>query len=180
VLSALSAAAGSYGASVAAGIKVLLVVLSFAVNAAVFTVGFRFATAREISIRQTLPGAIAGAAAWQVLQFFGTAYVGGVVKNASAVNSVFALVLGLIAWIYVEAFVVVLAAEFNAVRALHLYPRALLTPFTDDVDLTSADHAAYTDQAQAQRAKGFQDITVTFTPPDPEPVDEPARPPKDG
>ncbi|MDT4976690.1 MAG: hypothetical protein QOF95_817 [Pseudonocardiales bacterium] len=181
VLSALSAAAGSYGASVAAGIKVLLVVLSFAVNAAVFTVGFRFATAREISIRQTLPGAIAGAAAWQVLQFFGTAYVGGVVKNASAVNSVFALVLGLIAWIYVEAFVVVLAAEFNAVRALHLYPRALLTPFTDDVDLTSADHAAYTDQAQAQRAKGFQDITVTFTPPDPEPADEPARPPpKDG
>jgi membrane protein len=180
VLSALSAAAGSYGASVAAGIKVLLVVLSFAVNAAVFTVGFRFATAREISIRQTLPGAIAGAAAWQVLQFFGTAYVGGVVKNASAVNSVFALVLGLIAWIYVEAFVVVMAAEFNAVRALHLYPRALLTPFTDDVDLTSADHAAYTDQAQAQRAKGFQDITVTFTPPDPEPVDEPARPPKDG
>jgi YihY family inner membrane protein len=176
VLSALSAAAGSYGASVAAGIKVLLVVLSFAVNAAVFTVGFRFATAREISIRQTLPGAIAGAAAWQVLQFFGTAYVGGVVKNASAVNSVFALVLGLIAWIYVEAFVVVLAAEFNVVHAQRLYPRALLTPFTDEVELTSADHTAYTDQAQAQRAKGFQDITVTFSPQDPETPDDPHQP----
>lgn len=179
VLSALSAAAGSYGASVAGGVKIVLVALSFAVNAAVFTTGFRFATARDISLRQTLPGAIAGAATWQVLQFFGTAYVGSVVKNASAVNSVFALVLGLIAWIYVEAFVVVLAAEYNVVRALRLYPRALLTPFTDDVELTSADHAAYTAQAQAQRAKGFQDITVTFTPPGPASAAEPAQPPPD-
>ncbi|MDQ2749437.1 MAG: YihY/virulence factor BrkB family protein [Actinomycetota bacterium] len=176
VLSALSAAAGSYGTSVAGGLKVVLLVLSMAVNAAVFTAGFRFATARDISVRQTLPGAIAGAAAWQVLQIFGTAYVGGVVKNASAVNSVFALVLGLIAWIYVEAFVVVLAAEYNAVRAEHLYPRALLTPFTDDVDLTAADHAAYTHQAKAQRAKGFQDITVTFSPEDSDAADEPAPP----
>jgi len=166
VLSALGAAAGAWGASVGGGVKILLVGLSFAVNAAVFTVGFRLATAKDITIRQTLPGAIAAAAAWQALQIFGTAYVGQVVKNASAVNSVFALVLGLIAWIYLEASVVVLAAEYNAVRCQRLYPRALLTPFTDNVELTSADHAAYTDQAQAQRAKGFQDITVTFTPPD--------------
>jgi membrane protein len=172
VLSALGAAAGSYGASIGGGIKVLLLVLSFAVNAAVFTAGFRLATAKQVTIRQTLPGAITAAAAWQLLQFFGTAFVGEVVKNASAVNSVFALVLGLIAWIYLEAFVVVLAAEYNAVRALRLYPRALLTPFTDNVELTSADHAAYTDQARAQRAKGFQDITVTFTPPDAEPPEE--------
>lgn len=176
VLSGLSAAAGSYGASVGGGIKILLVVLSFAVNAAVFTAGFRLATATSITIRQTLPGAVTAAAAWQVLQFSGTAFVGEVVKNASAVNSVFALVLGLIAWIYLEAFVVVLAAEYNAVRALHLYPRALLTPFTDNVQLTAADHVAYTDQARAQRAKGFQDITVTFTPTDPEPPEEPVHP----
>jgi membrane protein len=76
-------------------------------------------------------------------------------------------------------FVVVFAAEFSVVRALHLYPRALLTPFTDDVDLTTADHAAYTDQAQAQRAKGFQDITVTFSPPDSDPPDG-AAPPRRG
>ncbi len=171
VLSALGAAAGAYGASVGGGIKIVLVLVSFAVNAAVFTLGFRVATAKDVSIAQTLPGAVAAAAAWQSLQFIGTAYVGQVVKHAQALNSVFALVLGLIAWIYLEAVVVVLAVEYNAVRALHLYPRALLTPFTDNVDLTSADHAAYTDQAQAQRAKGFQDIAVTFTPPDEESPD---------
>jgi membrane protein len=172
ILSALGAAAGAYGASVAGGIKIVLVLASFALNAAVFTVGFRLATAKGVTVRQTLPGAVAAAVAWQLLQFFGTAYVGRIVKNASAVNSVFALVLGLIAWVYLEAVVIVFAVEYNAVRALRLYPRALLTPFTDNVDLTPADHAAYTDQAQAQRAKGFQDITVTFTPPDADPQRE--------
>jgi len=164
LLSALGGAASAFGATVDIGIKVVLGVGAFAVNAAVFTLGFRIATAKDISWRQTLPGAVGAAVLWQVLQYFGTAYVGHVVKNASVANSVFALVLGLIAWIYLEAVIVVIAVEFNAVRALRLYPRALLTPFTDDVDLTHADEAAYTDQAKAQRAKGFQNISVRFTP----------------
>jgi membrane protein len=167
VLSALGSSASAFGASIGLGIKVVFLVASLAVNSAVFALAFRVATAKDVPTRQTLPGAIAAAVAWQVLQSFGTAYVGHVVKNASATNSVFALVLGLIAWIYLEAVVVVLAVEYNVVRALHLYPRALLTPFTDDVELTSADHAVYTDQARAQRAKGFEDISVTFTPPEP-------------
>ena len=56
----------------------------------------------------------------------------------------------------------VFCAELDAVRADHLYPRALLTPFADDVDLTAGDVRAYTGQAEAQRAKGFEDIDVTF------------------
>jgi len=43
-----------------------------------------------------------------------------------------------------------------------LYPRALLTPFTDNVELTRGDRKIYTGQAKAQRAKGFQRIDVTF------------------
>ena len=60
------------------------------------------------------------------------------------------------------ALVVVLAVEYNAVRAQNLFPRSLLTPFTDDVELTPADEAAYTEQAEAQRAKGFETIDVEF------------------
>jgi membrane protein len=163
ILSALGSSAGAFGANVGSGITVVLLAVSLTVNSAVFTLGFGVATARRIPLRQTLPGAIASAVAWQILQSFGTAYVGHVVKDATATNSVFALVLGLIAWIYLEALVVVLAVEYNAVKAMHLYPRALLTPFTDAVDLTSADRAAYTGQAHAQRQKGFEDIDVTFT-----------------
>ncbi|MCW2498175.1 YihY/virulence factor BrkB family protein [Jatrophihabitans sp.] len=166
VLSALSGSADAFGATVHAGLRILLVIASLLANIVVFTVAFRVATTKDISIRQTLPGASFAALSWQVLQLFGTAYVGHVVKNATVTNSVFALVLGLIGWIYLEAFVVVLAAEYNAVRALGLYPRSLLTPFTDDVVLTDADRAAYTSQARAQRSKGFEDISVSFNPPE--------------
>ena len=46
-------------------------------------------------------------------------------------------------------------------------PRALLTPFTDHVQLTSGDERAYTSAAKAQRNKGFQQIDVSFHPGDP-------------
>jgi len=48
------------------------------------------------------------------------------------------------------------------VRVDHLYPRALLTPLTDNVELTDADRRAYTDQAKAQRSKGFERVDVRF------------------
>ncbi len=88
------------------------------------------------------------------------------VNHATEVNGVFALVLGLIAWLYLESVIVVLAVEYNTVRSLGLYPRALMTPFTDDVDLTPADEASYTQQAEAARAKGFEEISVEFDRPD--------------
>jgi hypothetical protein len=103
---------------------------------------------------------------WQLLQTFGVAYVGRVIRNASATNSVFAVVLGLLAFLYLTAVATILCLEINAVRVDRLYPRALLTPFTDNVDLTTGDERAYTGQAQAQRAKGFEDIDVTFHPDD--------------
>jgi hypothetical protein len=52
--------------------------------------------------------------------------------------------------------------QINVVRAKRLWPRALLTPFTDDVDLTHGDRKAYADAAGAQRAKGFENVDVSF------------------
>jgi len=56
----------------------------------------------------------------------------------------------------------VIAMEVNSVLAYKLYPRSLLTIFTDDVHLTDGDERAYRLLAQAQRQKGFEVITVTF------------------
>jgi hypothetical protein len=53
--------------------------------------------------------------------------------------------------------------EVNVVLNRRLWPRALLTPFTDRVDLTDADKRAYTGYALAQRHKGFETVEVTFT-----------------
>jgi membrane protein len=163
VLSALGSAAESFGASsLGAGAKALLILISVLVNAGVFLVAFRIATARNLTWRQSAPGALSAAIAWQLLQVFGALLVGHVLKHATAVNGVFGLVLGLLAWLYVTSVAITLSVELNVVLAKRLWPRALLTPFTDDVDLTRGDRHSYADTAKAQRAKGFETVDVSF------------------
>ncbi len=161
-LSALSSSAEAFGAQIGNGLTALVTIGSVVLNAALFMLAFRVACARDVGWRDIAPGALLASLLWQTLQLLGTAYVGHVVKNASATNGVFALVLGLLAWMYLAAFLVVICIELNVVRARKLYPRALLTPFTDDVDLTRADERAYASQATAQRAKGFERVEVHF------------------
>ena len=138
---------------------------SLMINIWAYVFAFRIACAGRLSTHDVIPGAIAAAVIWQVLQSFGIAYVGHVVQRASATNGLFALVLGLVAFLYLSASAVVICIEVNVVRVGRLHPRALLTPFTDKVQLTSADRRAYTRQAKAQRGKGFQRVEVTFDEP---------------
>jgi len=162
VLSTIGAAdAGSFGGVV----RTLVLIASVLINAVIFTFAFRLATSRKVSVRDVLPGALLAAVLWQLLQTFGVTYVGHVMDTASATNGVFALVLGLLAFLYLASVVGVLCVEINVVRVDKLYPRALLTPFTDDVDLTAGDRRSYTGLAKAQRSKGFQEVEVTFDPP---------------
>jgi YihY family inner membrane protein len=162
VLSAVSVSTTAFGARVGAGLTVAATAAAIALNAAVVLLALRISTAHPVGLREGAPGAVLAAVAWQLLQSFGASYVGHVVKNASATNGVFALVLGLIAWLYLAAVALVICVEIDVVRVRHLYPRALLTPFTDDVDLTRADKRAYAGYATAQRAKGFETVEVAF------------------
>jgi YihY family inner membrane protein len=150
------------GSGIGIGVQILLTLAAILINAAVFILGFRLSTARPLTVRQVAPGAIAAAVAWQLLQTFGGFYIERVVAQAGSVNAVFALVLGLVAFLYLAAYVLVLCVEIDVVRVDRLYPRSLLTPFTDDVDLTRGDERVYTDAAQAQQAKGFQRVDVRF------------------
>jgi membrane protein len=162
VLSALSTSAQAYGANLGAGSRILTTVAAVVVNALLFIFAFRVLTAREISTRQVRAGAIAAAIIWQLLQVIGTYAVGHSLKGASATYGVFGLVLGLIAWIYLGAVTFVLCAEANVVRANKFWPRSLLTPFTDDVQLTAGDRRAYTSYPATEQHKGFQNVDVDF------------------
>lgn len=141
----------------------------------VFVVLFRHGTARAVRVLDVLPGAVLAALGWQALQVFGSFYVTRVVARSHDVNGVFAVVLGLIAFLYLAAVMIVVCMEIDAVRVDRLYPRALLTEFTDDVRLLSGDVAAYTRYPQMQRLKGFQTIDVAFHNPldDPDPLNGP-------
>jgi membrane protein len=162
VLSGVGNNIGSIASDLGSWLRIAATVLSIAINALFFGFVFRVSTARDVPWTVALPGAIGAAVCWQFLQSFGAAYVGEVVRRADATNGVFAIVLGLIAWIYLAAVSVLLCVQANVVYARRLYPRTLLTPFTDDVDLTDADQRAYVSYAKAQRTKGFESVEVTF------------------
>jgi YihY family inner membrane protein len=149
----------------------------------VMTLLFRLATAHRLTFRQAAPGAFLVAVLWQGLQWLGTFYVTRVLAETSSMNKTFGLVLGLIGIIYIAAVMGMLGIQTNVVLVRRLWPRALLTPFTDAVSLTEADQRAYTGYARAQRHKGFEQVDVSFDkdapehPPgtEPEPAPE-ARP----
>lgn len=143
-------------------VRWLLTLATVAIIGGMLTLLFRLATTREHPLRNAAPGAFTLAAMWQVLQILGAWYVTHFIHTASRMNATFALVLGLIGFIYLAAVMGVFGIEINVVIARRLWPRALLTPFTDSVDLTEADRRAYAGYALMQRHKGFQTVAVTF------------------
>jgi YihY family inner membrane protein len=143
-------------------LKIALLALTVTVNAMIFTLLFRLATTHEHSLLLAIPGAFVTSTLWQVLQYGGAFYVTQVIQHASRANQYFAGFLGLIGYLYLGSLCVILGVEVNVVKAHRLYPRALLTPFTDNVNLTDADRRAYADYAAAQRTKDFAHVDVRF------------------
>ena len=167
-LAGMTTSANAYGADLGGAVRALAIVLATLANVGLFMVVFRVLTASEVPTRDLRVGAVAAGVSWQIVQVLGTYFVTHVLRGRSEAYGVFGLVLGLIAWIYLLSLVTVLAAEVNVVAQRHLWPRALLTPFTDDVQLTSADERAYTGYAGSEQHKGFETIDVAFEAPVPE------------
>jgi len=162
IVSSLLANPDSFGTEVEDRLRWIIRGLGFCLTVAIFVGLFRLLSLGRAGIRSVFPGAFVTALLWQGLQWVGNTYVRNVIGKASQMNGTFALVLGLIAFIYIAAIMVVLGLELNVVLRRKLYPRALLTPFTDNVILTSADQKAYAAYAKSQRHKGFQTVVVTF------------------
>jgi membrane protein len=161
-VSAFSGNLGSLGFEVDALLRWTGTALSILLTAAVLALMMRYTTARRPSFRTNLPGGVVIAVLWHTLQVLGGEYVRRVVAAASDMNGIFALVLGLVALLFLASSIAVLGLEISVVLHQRLYPRALLTPFTDAVDLTDADRRAYASYAQAQRHKGFERVEVSF------------------
>ncbi|KGN42011.1 YihY/virulence factor BrkB family protein [Knoellia aerolata] len=141
--------------------RVLLTIAQYAVTALVFALAMRRAVARDVGLKDVALGALGAAATWQMVQYFGVGLVERATESSSS-NGIFAIVIGLFAFFHLAAMGIVLSAEADVVRHARLWPRALLTPFTDNVDLTDGDRRAYTQQARIGRFKGYQQIDVGF------------------
>jgi YihY family inner membrane protein len=158
IVTTLLASLGSYGRN-AVVIVVLGEALAVAANIGMYFIGFRVLTPRGIPARKLVPGAVAGGAAWTVLQVLGT-YLVHHFLHSDSVYGVFATVLGLLAWIYLAVEITVYAAEINVVLARRLWPRSIVQP-----PLTEADRAVLAAQALQNQRRDDQHVEVSFDDP---------------
>jgi membrane protein len=155
VVSSFASGVGGSGASLP--LRVAAIVASFVLNLALFLFAYRVLTRRNLSWSDVLPGALAAAVLWTVLQVVGGYYVTHQLKNASNTYGTFALVIGLLVWIYLGAQITLMCAEINVVKVRHLWPRSLVQPPTID-----GDQHVMRAAAEKQQRRPEERIDVSF------------------
>jgi membrane protein len=150
--------AGFVGTSSHAALDVVAgVALAFVLNLALFMVAFKVLTEADVGWRDLLPGVVVAAVLWQLLQHLGGFYVDHELKRTTPLYGLFAVVLGLLAWLYLGAQLTMFAAEVNVVRVRRLWPRSFFSN-----QLLDADRRALAESADAQERAGDEDIRVSF------------------
>jgi len=153
VLSTMAGGAGhlltGFGATVAA------LLVSLVLNIGVFWLAFRLGAASEIGWRQLRLSAVISGVIWQVLQAVGGYFVSHQLAHASPVYGTFAIVIGLIAWLYLQAELTLYAVEINVVKERRLWPRSIAPP-----PYTEQDRRAFELYAQVEKRGKGEDIVV--------------------
>jgi membrane protein len=148
ILSTLAGGAGHKLSGFAATAAALVV--SLAASIGLFWLAFRLGTAREIGWRPLRLAAIIAGVIWQILQAVGGYFISHQLAHASPVYGTFAIVIGLIAWLYLQAQLTLYAVQVSVVRTYRLWPRSIAPP-----PYTEQDRRAY--QLYAQAAKRVED-----------------------
>jgi membrane protein len=154
-LSSIAGGAGNLGGVFA---RIAATAVSLILNVGLFWLGFRIATAKEVRTRDLRLSAISAAIAWQILQLAGGYFIGHQLKSNSAYG-VFGIVLGLLAWFYLQAQITLYAVELNVVRVRRVWPRSLVPP-----PLTEADMRAQEMYVRAEQRRDDIDVKITEAP----------------
>lgn len=141
--------------------QVLLVAASVALNVGLFLLAFQILTERDLRWGELIPGAILAGASFSVLQALGGWLVTTRLQGANDTYGTFAVVIGLLSWLYLQAQITLLAAEINVVRSRSLYPRALVRD-----RLTPADTWALEGFAKVEERIEREEIDVRIEHPD--------------
>ncbi len=136
-------------------LRLLAAAGSAAANIIAFAAAFRVVTAPAVPTRCLLPGALIAALLWQGLLDFGSLLIRHQVSHSQSLYGLFGLILGLLAWLHLQAQLTLLAVEADVVRTQHLWPRTAIPP-----PLTSADRKAYTRYVRTQQRRPAPEQTV--------------------
>jgi membrane protein len=117
VATAMSTVAAGWSAPgpVAVIIRIVGVVVAFALDLLLFLVGYRVLLRRRPAWRDLVPGAAFGAIGWSVLKVAGTWYATTTVERSETVYGTFAATVGILVLLYLAGRVFVYGAELNAV-----------------------------------------------------------------
>lgn len=155
----IASAVGSQLASVIGGGFVgaaVAIICAAVVNVGLFFAAFRLLTPREIATADLVLGACIAAIAWTALEAIGGYLVSHVLTRQRGTYGVFALVIGLLSWLYLGAQVTLYASEINVVRARGLWPRSLFS------SAAPADRKTLRSLAQMQQRVEGERIDVRF------------------
>jgi YihY family inner membrane protein len=156
VITVASAAAGGVGAGSDSWLLGIAgIAISVLLNLVLFLLAFRILTTEDVAWGDVFPGALIAALAWTVLQAVGGYIVSHQLQGASDTYGTFAMVIGLLAWIYLGGQITLFAAEVNVVRKRRLWPRAIVQP-----PLTDADKRALKSYAEQEERRPEEDIIV--------------------
>ena len=156
IVTTLLTSFGTWGSS-SLSLTMLADVLAAAANVGMYVIGFRVLTPKVVPIAKLLPGAVLAGVGWTVLQAIGTLLVKHYLHSDS-VYGIFAIVLSLLAWIYLIVESTIYSAEFNVVLARRLWPRSIVQP-----PLTPADRLALSLLPLAEQRRDEQEVEVSYT-----------------
>jgi len=138
--------------------KILLGLLTLFLNTLVFLIVARLATAGVIVTKKLWIGAVFAALFWQILQVAGGVLVWHQVRGTSTLYGTFAVVLGLLFWLYLQAQFYIYALEIAVVRHNKLWPRNIIQP-----PFNEADRKVYAGYAKTERRKKEELVLVEFS-----------------
>ncbi len=152
-------------------ITILAATVTLIFNIGLFWLAFRLAAAKSVTWRELRLGAVLGGIVWQLLQLIGGYYIGHQLAHSrSLYGATFSIVLGLVAWLYLQAEATLYVAEANVVWVRRLWPRSLAPPHTEE------DVRAYQLYAEAEARKADETVSVSLPgpPDDAKPPEKPA------
>lgn len=138
--------------------------LTFVLNTLLFTLAYQLLTGLGLKFRNVVTGGVIAGGAWELLQTLGSRYIAHELSRSTALYGTFGVVVAALLWIYLQALVLMVAAEVNVVRNRHLWPRSLAGQWGLWFPTTDADRAVYRMYLEGKRFKPFVRLEVGFDP----------------
>ena len=106
------------------------VLLTGVLNVGVFALSFRLCTSTAVPFRNLWVGSVLAATCWTALQIAGGLLITHSIARASDVYGTFALVIGLLTWLYVSSYATIVSLQVDVVRVRRLWPRGFFLTTT--------------------------------------------------